>query len=124
MGWLTALKLDVAYVELLMDHPGEKQYAVVMNEAAVSRMRMKSERNNEELASSDNRTDNQPPLLFHPLLVSLDHRHANEATNLVGRSSSTLSRSTPFSSPWTTTVRMKPSSLPSPCVGRMRMKER
>jgi hypothetical protein len=29
MGWLTALKLDVAYVELLMDHPGEKRYAIM-----------------------------------------------------------------------------------------------
>jgi len=89
-----SLKLDVAYVELLMDHPGEKWYAVVMNEAAVSWMRMKLERNNEELTSSDNCTDNH------------------------------LSHSTPFLSPWTTTVRMKPSSLPSPGVGRMRMKER
>jgi hypothetical protein len=41
MGWLTALKLDVAYIKLLMDHPGEKRYAVVLNEATVSRMRMK-----------------------------------------------------------------------------------
>ncbi|SRR6266550_3358874 len=94
MGWLTALKLDVAYVELLMDHPREKRYAVVMNEAAVSQMRMKLERNNKELTWSDNRTDNH------------------------------LSCSTPFSSPWTTAMRMKPSSLPSPGVGWMRMKER
>ncbi len=94
MGWLTALKLDVAYVELLMDHPREKQYAVVMNEAAVSQMRMKSERNNKELTWSDNHTDNH------------------------------LSCSTPFSSPWTTAMRMKSSSLPSPGVSQMRMKER
>lgn len=78
MGWLTALKLDVAYIELLMDHPGEKQYAVVMNKATVSQMRMKSERNNEELASLDNCTDNHS------------------------------SHSTPFLSPWTAAMRMKP----------------